>query len=174
MGQAGAIWLAALLSACVPEPERQAIYVAAARGLHATRLASLGLRPENWIHVSARRTEDCAWATLEALRCPRVCVVLSELKRADLTRSDTLTTAVHGVDAIVFALGSDCAGKVGAENVDYGGVRNVLSALGSRTARISLMTSIGVTNCTGSYNQATEAHYWKRRSERLVRASGLP
>jgi uncharacterized protein YbjT (DUF2867 family) len=36
------------------------------------------------------------------------------------------------------------------------------------------MTAIGVTNRTGAYNRATEAHDWKRRSERLVRASGLP
>jgi uncharacterized protein YbjT (DUF2867 family) len=92
----------------------------------------------------------------------------------DVTRPGTLPVAVDGVDAIVFTLGSDGAGKVGAENIDYGGVRNVLAALGSRTARIALMTSIGVTNRTGSYNRATEAHDWKRRSERLVRASGLP
>lgn len=36
------------------------------------------------------------------------------------------------------------------------------------------MTSIGVTNRNSSYNRSTEAHDWKRRSERLVRASGLP
>jgi len=92
----------------------------------------------------------------------------------DVTRPDTLSGAVDGVDAIVFTLGSDGAGKVGAEHVDYGGVWNVLRALGSRTARIALMTSIGVTNRTGTYNRTTEAHDWKRRSERLVRASGLP
>ena len=92
----------------------------------------------------------------------------------DVTRPDTLSGAVDGVDAIVLTLGSDGAGRVGAENVDYGGVRNVLRALGSRTARIALMTAIGVTNRTGAYNRATEAHDWKRRSERLVRASGLP
>ena len=40
--------------------------------------------------------------------------------------------------------------------------------------RIALMTSIGVTNRDGSYNRSTEAHDWKRRSERLARASGLP
>jgi uncharacterized protein YbjT (DUF2867 family) len=93
---------------------------------------------------------------------------------ADVTRPDTLSVAVEGVDAVVFTLGSDGAGKVGAETVDYGGVRNVLGALGARIARIALMTSIGVTNRTGEYNRATEAHDWKRRSERLVRASGLP
>jgi len=36
------------------------------------------------------------------------------------------------------------------------------------------MTSIGVTNRAGSYNQSTQVHDWKRRSERLVRASGRP
>ena len=92
----------------------------------------------------------------------------------DVTRPETLTGAVDGVDAIVFTLGSDGDGKAGAENVDYGGVRNVLNALDSRTARVALMTSIGVTNRTGRYNRTTEAHDWKRRSERLVRASGLP
>jgi len=92
----------------------------------------------------------------------------------DVTRPDTLSGAVDGIDAIVFTLGSDGAGKVGAETIDYGGVRNVLHALGTRTVRIALMTSIGVTNRTGSYNHSTEAHDWKRRSERLVRASGLP
>jgi uncharacterized protein YbjT (DUF2867 family) len=92
----------------------------------------------------------------------------------DVTRPDTLAAAVNDIDAIVFTLGSDGAGKVGAETVDYGGVRNILAALGSRKVRIALMTSIGVTNRTGSYNRRTEAHDWKRRSERLVRASGSP
>jgi uncharacterized protein YbjT (DUF2867 family) len=93
---------------------------------------------------------------------------------ADVTRPETLPVAVDGVDAVVFTLGSDGAGKVGAENIDYGGVRNVLTSLGSRQVRVALMTSIGVTNRDGSYNRSTEAHDWKRRSERLVRASGLP
>jgi uncharacterized protein YbjT (DUF2867 family) len=91
----------------------------------------------------------------------------------DVTRPETLSGAVDGVDGIVLTLGSDGAGKVGAEAVDYGGVRNILRALGSRRARLALMTAIGVTNRTGDYNRRTEAHDWKRRSERLVRASGL-
>jgi uncharacterized protein YbjT (DUF2867 family) len=36
------------------------------------------------------------------------------------------------------------------------------------------MTAIGVTNREGAYNRSTEIHDWKRRGERLVRASGLP
>jgi uncharacterized protein YbjT (DUF2867 family) len=92
----------------------------------------------------------------------------------DVTSPDSLVAAVDGVDGIVFTLGSDGSGKVGAEAVDYGGVRNVLNAVGSRNARIALMTAIGVTNRTGDYNLATEACDWKRRAERLVRSSGLP
>jgi uncharacterized protein YbjT (DUF2867 family) len=92
----------------------------------------------------------------------------------DLTRPDSLVPAVAGVDAIVFTHGSDGGGKAGAESVDYGGVRNVLAALGARSVRIALMTAIGVTNREGDYNRQTEAHDWKRRGERLVRASGLP
>ena len=75
----------------------------------------------------------------------------------DVTRPETLSAAVAGIDGIVFTLGSDGAGKTGAETVDYGGVRNVLIALGARPARVALMTSIGGTNRTGAYNRATEA-----------------
>ena len=91
----------------------------------------------------------------------------------DLTRAETLAAAVNGVDAIVFTHGSD-GDKAETENVDYGGVRNVLAALGSQRPRIALMSAIGVTNRDGDYNRRTEAHDWKRRGERLVRASGLP
>ena len=79
-----------------------------------------------------------------------------------------------GIDGTDQAALADGSGRVGAENVDYGGVRNVLAALRPRLARIALMTSIGVTNRDGDYNRQTEAHDSKRRSERLVRASGLP
>lgn len=80
---------------------------------------------------------------------------------------------VDGVDAIVFTHGSGGGDKAGAERVDYGGVRSVLAALDGRSVRISLMTAIGVTNREGDYNRQTETHDWKRRGERLMRASGL-
>jgi uncharacterized protein YbjT (DUF2867 family) len=84
----------------------------------------------------------------------------------DLTRSDSLGAAVNGSDAVVFTHGSN-GNPPGPEAVDYGAVRNVLPALQRRHVRISLMTAIGVTDRKG-------AHDWKRRGERLVRASGLP
>lgn len=92
----------------------------------------------------------------------------------DLTRADTLGTAVDGIDAVVFTHGSRSGGKAEAERVDYGAVRSVLRALDGRPTRIALMTSIGVTDRRGAFNRGTEIHDWKRRGERLVRASGLP
>lgn len=106
----------------------------------------------------------------KARRLPAQVEVIS----GDVTRPETLNAAVAGVDGIVFTLGSDGEGKAGAETVDYGGVRNILRALGSQKPRIALMTSIGVTNRNSNYNRTTESHDWKRRSERLVRASSLP
>lgn len=92
----------------------------------------------------------------------------------DLTQPDTLDAAVEGIDAIVFTHGADGGGSLGSEQVSYGGVRNVLAALNGRTARVALMTAIGVTHRSGAYNRSTESHDWKRRSERLLRASELP
>ncbi|MBP1804396.1 SDR family oxidoreductase [Rubellimicrobium aerolatum] len=89
-----------------------------------------------------------------------------EVVVGDLTRADTLAQAVAGVDAMVFTHGT-YGDPAAAEMVDYGGVRNVLSALGPRAARLALMSTIGATDRKGS-------HDWKRRGERLVRASGRP
>jgi uncharacterized protein YbjT (DUF2867 family) len=79
---------------------------------------------------------------------------------------------VRDVDAVVFTHGSN-GSKADMEAVDYGAVRNVLRALGDQPARVVLMTLVGVTNRTSPYND-TEGPDWKRRSERLVRASGRP
>ncbi len=82
----------------------------------------------------------------------------------DLTRPDPLRSTIEGVDAIVFTHGTYGSLRE-AERVDYGGVRNILAALEGRQVRIALMTTIGATDRKG-------AHDWKRRAERLVRASG--
>ncbi len=89
-----------------------------------------------------------------------------EVVVGDLTSASSLGAAVDGVDAVVFTHGAN-GRPPGAEAVDYGAVRNVLTALQGRSARIALMTTIGVTDRKG-------AHDWKRRGERLLRASGLP
>jgi uncharacterized protein YbjT (DUF2867 family) len=82
-----------------------------------------------------------------------------------LTDPASLADAVADIDAVVFTQGSSYGDAKAAEAVDYGAVRNVLDALNGRNVRIALMTSIGVTKRGGT-------HDWKRRGERLVRASG--
>ncbi|MFJ9724756.1 SDR family oxidoreductase [Streptomyces sp. NPDC101209] len=97
----------------------------------------------------------------------------AELVVGDVTRPGTLPGAVAGADAVVLTLGSAGTGSSSQEAVDYAGVRNVLTALASvdgARARVALMASIGVTARSSGYGHLLE---WKRRSERLVRASGL-
>jgi uncharacterized protein YbjT (DUF2867 family) len=89
-----------------------------------------------------------------------------EVVVGDVTDAGSLSRAVDGVDGVVFTHGSH-GGAREAEQVDYGVVRSVLESLGGRSVRIALMTTIGVT-------KHTPGHDWKRRGERLVRASGLP
>lgn len=82
----------------------------------------------------------------------------------DPTRPDTLPDALDGVAGVVFTQGTFADDLL--ERVNYGPVRNVLDVL-KKPARIALMTALGVT-------KPTPGHDWKRRGERLVRASGLP
>jgi len=87
---------------------------------------------------------------------------------------ETLTELPKDIDAIIFTLGSDGQDRIGARAIDYGGVRNILRIVKDTPVHISLMTTIGVTERLSTWNQRTEVHDWKRRAERLVRASGYP
>lgn len=85
-----------------------------------------------------------------------------QIIHGDLTDTNSLAMAVDGIDGIVFTAG---AGGSSMRNVDYGGVYHILRALGPARVRFVLMTAIGDTARRDYYD-------WKRRSERLVRASG--
>lgn len=89
----------------------------------------------------------------------------AELVVGDLTRPATLATAVDGVDAIIFTHGSTTR-EADVRDIDYAGVANILTALGGRRVRIALMTAVGTTRPGVPYAA------WKRRAEKLVRASG--
>lgn len=91
----------------------------------------------------------------------------------ELTSRNSLAQAVEAVEAVVFTLGAGSVRGELAAAVDYGGVRNVLLALGQLEPRIALMTAIGVTKREDTRLGVLGGHDWKRRSERLVRASGL-
>lgn len=96
----------------------------------------------------------------------------AELVVGGVTEPGGLEAVVDGVDVIVFTLGAGSIRGERARDVDYGGVRNVLTALRTRRPRIALMTAIGVTKRVDARQGPLEGHDWKRRAERLVRASG--
>lgn len=100
---------------------------------------------------------------------PAACEVVT----GHLTSEEDLARALERIDAVVFTHGTH-AEPCAIEDVDYGAVRRTLDALAGRQCRIALMTAIGVTVMDSDYNRTYEAHDWKRRSERLVRASGNP
>lgn len=95
-----------------------------------------------------------------------------EIVIGDLTKAETLTATVKGVDAVIFTHGAD-GSETTIKQVSYGGVSNILSLLAGRKLRIVLMSAVGVTARTGLYNTSHLAD-WKRRAERLLRASGQP
>ena len=76
---------------------------------------------------------------------------------------------------MVFAHGSDHDARPDAfERIDYGGVAQVLRALEGRGPRIVLLSTFFVTHRDHDLNGGGHALDWKRRAERLVRASGAP
>lgn len=105
-------------------------------------------------------------------RAARILPDAVELVAGDVTRPETLRAAVEGIDAVVLTVNADGGGKAASEAVYYTATRDLLDAIGSARVRIALMTTIGVTVRDGAYNRANEGHEWKRRAERLVRASG--
>lgn len=96
----------------------------------------------------------------------------TDVRIGDITDPAAVKGALNDVDGVVFTHG---ANGTAAENeaVDYGAVKNVVDAR-QGPLRVSLMTTIGVTDPTIGYNRTSQVCDWKRRSERLVRASGLP
>lgn len=91
----------------------------------------------------------------------------------DLTKPETLKAAADGVDAVIFVHGTHFRSTTEGHDVDYGGVHNVLKALNGRKAHIAYMTAVGVTRHDRGSAAASETVRWKRRAERLIRASGL-
>lgn len=92
-----------------------------------------------------------------------------QVEPADVTVPASLADPLCDVDAVVMVHGATSGAQ--AEDVDYGAVPAVLDALGDRRPHVVLMTSMAVTHKSGSWR---ESMHWKRRGERLLRASGLP
>lgn len=90
-----------------------------------------------------------------------------ELVYGDLEDPASLATALQEVSLIVMTHGAPGEADAG-ERIDYGGMLNVLNALGTQQPRVALMSSVYATR-----TDVPGANPWKRRAERLLRTSGL-
>lgn len=97
---------ASLLSARISAASGQIVYATSDRSVYPLGLLPYGIQLDRWIHVSVRRSQDLAWAVLEALRCPQVSAVLAVMKTADLTLCRRFQLAAEGSGATGFLLDS--------------------------------------------------------------------
>lgn len=116
-------------------------------------------------HVVAQAL-DAGFETRALVRRPDQASLFPKDSRVvvgDPTDSGVLAEALDGVTGVVLTQGT--YSDADAEQANYQPLKSVLDAL-KTPARIALMTALGVT-------KPTIGHDWKRRAERLVRASGL-
>jgi len=95
---------------------------------------------------------------------------------ADALNSDSLIEAMRGVDRVICTIGvSSYNSPVTPEELDYGGVKNVIDAsLDADVKQFVLISSIGVSHRFHLLNLTLkDVLKWKRQSEEYLRASGL-
>ncbi len=102
---ANAIAFSAVLSSRVAGNQGKILYIAPDRSLHPLGLLPYGVKPDQFLHVSARRSQDLTWAVMEALRCPQVSSVIALLDGLDLTESRRLQLAAEASGVTGFLLG---------------------------------------------------------------------
>ncbi|MBE6484803.1 MAG: NAD-dependent epimerase/dehydratase family protein [Actinomycetaceae bacterium] len=108
--------------------------------------------------------------TRNAKRAQRSLPTNVDVVEALPTSADELRPLVAGVDAVVLTHGGDSDG----ENNFYAVIPALLEALDGSDTHISLMTLMNASRSAGAAASSYDFIEWKRRAERLVRASGHP
>ncbi len=97
-----------------------------------------------------------------------------KIVQGDVREPSTLTPAMHGVHAVISAIGSRAASGGGSpERIDYEGVRNLVEA--ARAAGVEhfvLVSSIGVTRPDHPLNAYGRVLEWKLKGEDALRGQG--
>jgi protein ImuA len=109
---ASTIAFSAILSARLAGEDGNVLYIAPDRLLHPLGLLPYGVKPERILHISPRRTQDLAWAVMEALRCAQVSSVIALLGGLDQTASRRLQLAAEESGATGFLLGQATSAPV--------------------------------------------------------------
>jgi protein ImuA len=111
---ASALAFSSILSARIAGERGNIIYIAPVHSLHPLGLLPYGMKPDQFLFVSVRRSQDLAWAVMEALRCPQVSAVMTVLDGVDLTVSRRLQLAAETSGATGFLLGHTASAPVAA------------------------------------------------------------
>lgn len=111
---ASALAFSAILSARIAGDQGNIVYIAPGRSLHPLGLLPYGMRLDQLLLVSVRRSQDLAWAAMEALRCPQVSAVMTVLDGVDLTDSRRLQLAAESSGATGFLLGHATSAPIAA------------------------------------------------------------
>ena len=90
-----------------------------------------------------------------------------ELVEGDLASTSVLADALNGIEGVILTHGGDSD----PEGIYYGAAKALVDALAGRSIPVALMSSINVTRGSGAYANLMN---WKRRGERILRASGAP
>ncbi len=111
---ASALAFSSILSARIAGDQGNIVYIAPERSLYPLGLLPYGMRLDQILLVSARRSQDLSWAVMEALRCSQVSAVMAVLDGADLTASRRLQLAAESSGATGFLLGHVTSAPIAA------------------------------------------------------------
>lgn len=103
---ASALAFCSILAARIAGEQGNIVYIAPDRTLHPLGLLPYGMKLDRFLLVFVPRSQDLAWAVMEALRCPQVSAVITILDGVDLTKSRRLQLAAETSGATGFLLGT--------------------------------------------------------------------
>ncbi len=111
---APALVFAAILSTRIAGDRGNILFISPDRSLYPPGLLPYAVRPDQILHITARRPLDRIWAVMEALRCSGVSSVIAFVDNLDLTESRRLQLAAEASGATGFLVGSAAAGCIAA------------------------------------------------------------
>lgn len=111
---ASALAFSSILSARIAGDQGNIVYIAPDRSLYPLGLLPYGMRLDQVLLVSVRRSQNLSWAVMEALRCSQVRAVMTVLNGAELTASRRLQLAAESSGATGFLLGHVTSAPIAA------------------------------------------------------------
>jgi protein ImuA len=111
---ASALAFSSILAARIAGDQGNIVYIASDRSLHPLGLLPYRAPLDRLLLVFVRRSQDLAWAVMEALRCPQASAVMALMNGVSLTDSRRLQLAAESSGATGFLLGHGASAPIAA------------------------------------------------------------